>query len=78
MERIDTEIAHVLNQEYASLKDPGVERLDECMHCTRMAAGELLVDNVDTSLDKEALFDLSAKLCDIPEHFLLMQRFDLY
>ncbi len=71
LERIDTEIAHVLNQEYASLKDPGVERLDkkECMHCTRMAAGELLVDNVDTSLDKEALFDLSAKLCDIPEHF---------
>lgn len=53
LERIDTEIAHVLNQEYASLKDPGVERLDECMHCTRMAAGELLVDNVDTSLDKK-------------------------
>lgn len=26
LERIDTEIAHVLNQEYASLKDPGVER----------------------------------------------------
>lgn len=71
LDQIDEEIAHVLTQEFASLKDLRIDQLDAkaCMHCSRMAAGELLVDNVDASLDKDTLFDVSAKLCDIPEHF---------
>ncbi|MBQ8498424.1 2-oxoglutarate dehydrogenase E1 component [Chlamydia sp.] len=73
LDHIDTEIADTLNREFASLKDPGVEQWtkQECMHCSRMEAGELLIDNVDVSLDKDSLFDLSVKLCDVPEHFTL-------
>ncbi|WP_348663971.1 2-oxoglutarate dehydrogenase E1 component [Chlamydia vaughanii] len=69
--KIEKSVQDSLNQEFQSLKQEECQTLPQrdCRHCDRMDLGELLVNDIDVSLDRDTLFRISSKLCGFPDNF---------
>ncbi|SPN73515.1 2-oxoglutarate decarboxylase,2-oxoglutarate dehydrogenase E1 component,oxoglutarate dehydrogenase (succinyl-transferring), E1 component,Transketolase, pyrimidine binding domain [Chlamydia serpentis] len=68
---IEKEIENRLNSEFQVLKDKEPEPFPkkECRHCDRLNNGELILHDIDVSLNRDTVFHISSRLCGLPDNF---------
>lgn len=70
IQAIEDRVRKKLRNDFETLEEATYPE-EECMHCKRMAEGELLSVNVDVSLDTKTVSHIISRLCGVPEHFSL-------
>ncbi|EPP35644.1 oxoglutarate dehydrogenase (succinyl-transferring), E1 component [Chlamydia ibidis] len=71
LEQIENSVYETLNREFYSLKEDILLPKGDCRHCDRMDLGELLMHEIDVSLDQSTVFHITSKLCGVPDNFTL-------